>query len=615
MNRTVAYQETSNNFDDIRQQIKGSQISTIKNFGVAPPSGGGDFVGQFGLAADVNGNSLLYTYGIGGLWNLVGSSADVNLPDDVVREGHKNNFTEVDQRIEDCQITYLDSGTRHIDNVAIKGPGHIYIYESNPPKMFMSFDGADWTQLQTEFDHNAGDVKLDSANNFTNPDQKIQGNAIAAVRKGPNAPDPSIIIPNREGEFYVQIAEGTADRKARIWVSNNSGGWKWEPLTHIYELPNTVVQTSKINDFQATQQTIAGKQIMSFVDGGSQTPEQSKIPADYDGQFYIAVHEFVAGNKEVAMWVAEGNQWLPVNKDISLGTIVRTDKSNRFSVAEQILGEGGGNARHLIGARTKFSGASPVADGNWRVQNVGEITIYENNTVVPRELSIWMGVSKNPSSDSNAGEWAMVWSNMHGDLGNYARTDTSNDFVPLQYINNGNRRHLINTGHEGGAGSPKKSLVPVAPGDSYTQSFSHPVHGATRNIWIAAIEGDTESWKRVLCAEDREVVLVDKQNNFETRNQFLGLDTDTKRDRVMGARFHNRSTTGIVGIAPTMFGETVMTERVITSADAVYPDRAGDTLVEIHFATSGDPTARKCWVKIGEAWKTDLDLMGDDSNN
>lgn len=351
MNRTVAYQETSNNFDDVRQQIKGSQISTIKNFGVAPPSGGGDFVGQFGLAADAQGNSLLYTYGIGGLWNLVGTSGNASLPDTVVQENLKNNFTEVDQRIEDCPITFMDSGTRVIDNVAIKGPGHIYIYESNPPKMFMSFDGQNWTQLQTEFDAADGDVKADKANNFTNPDQKIQGSAIANVRKGPNAPDPAVIVPSREGEFYIQIAEGTADRKARIWVANNAGGWKWEQLTHIYELPNTVAQTSKINDFQATEQTIAGKQIMSFVDGGSQTPEQSGIPADYDGQFYIAVHEFVAGTKEVAIWVAEGNQWLPLSKDISLGTIVRTDKSNRFAVAEQILGEGGGNARWLAGNR------------------------------------------------------------------------------------------------------------------------------------------------------------------------------------------------------------------------------------------------------------------------
>ena len=613
MNRTVAYQETSNNYTDTRQQIMGAQISTIKNFGVAPPAGGGDFVGQLGISADASGEAMLYTYGIGGIWKLVGKSGDAgNLPDEVVMEDRENNFTNTNQRIEDCSIMYIDNGTQRPENIAIKGPGHVYVYESNPVQVMVSYDGASWTSIITE---SAGDVELDKPNNFTDGDQKIQGTNIATLRKGSIPPDPTTIIPLREGELYLQVAEGTADRKARIWVANNAGGWKWEPLTHIYELPNTVAQTSKINDFQATQQTIAGKQIMSFVDGGNQTPEQSHIPADYDGQFYIAVHEFVAGTKEVAIWVAEGNQWIPLKEDLDVRTIVRTNKSNVFTNPNQILGEGGGNSRWLTGARIKFSGASPIADGNWRVQNVGELTVYENNTVIPREMSVWIGISKNPSDVTNAGEWAMVWSSKTGDVTDYALLSKSNDFVPFQYINSGNKRHMINTGHEGGAGSPKSSLVPVAPGDTYTQSYSHPSLGETRNLWIAAIEGDAASWKRVLCAEDHDVVLVNQKNNFESRNQFLGPDSSTKRDRIMGSRYHTASTTGIVGISPTMFGETVMTERVITAQDPVYPDRAGDTLVEIHFATSGDPTARKCWVKIGESWKTDLDLMGDDSNN
>ncbi|MGL5567329.1 MAG: hypothetical protein ACRDC4_16520, partial [Plesiomonas sp.] len=383
MNRTVAYQETSNNYQDVRQQIKGAQISTIKNFGVGVPVGGGDFVGQLGIAADAKGEALLYTYGVGGVWQLVGQSGDpTNIPDTVVQEQLANNFTNADQTILDANIAYVDSGALQPNAVAIKGPGHMYVYTTNPVQIFLSYDGATWTPIITE---SVGDVELDKANNFTNPSQAIMNDQITTIKKGAVPPDPSVIVPSREGEFYVQLAEGTTDRKARLWVSNNAGGWKWEPLTHVFEIPNTVVQTSKSNNFESTGQTIAGNQILSFVNGGNQTPEQSKIPADYDGQLYIAVHTRVGGTKDVGVWVAEGNQWLPINQDMDLATIVRTNKSNVFSNPEQILGEGGGNARWLIGARIKHSGASPIADGNWRVQNVGEITVYENNTAVPRE--------------------------------------------------------------------------------------------------------------------------------------------------------------------------------------------------------------------------------------
>ena len=606
MNRTVSYQETSNNYTDTRQQIKGTQISTVKNFGVAPPAGGGDFVGQFGLSASPAGESLLYTYGVGGVWQLVGQSGTAgNLPDEVVMEDRKNNFTEVDQRIEDCSIMYIDNGTRVPANVAIKGPGHVYVYESNPVQVLISYDGASWTPILTE---SAGDVELDKPNNFTDGDQKIQGTNIANVRKGALAPDAASIVPLREGEFYIQIAEGTADRKARMWIANNAGGWKWEPLTHIFELPSTVVQTSKVNNFEATEQTIAGKQILTFIDGGGLNPGDSGIKPDYEGQFYLATKQNALGYQDVAIWVARGNSWLPIQQDIDLATIVRNDKSNRFSVPEQILGEGGPNARWLIGAREKFSGSSPVGDSNWRVQNIGEITVYKNTHAVPNELSIWMGVSKNPSAVSNAGEWGMVWSSNHGDADKVARVDVSNDFIPFQYINSGNKRHQINTGHEGGAGSPKRSLVPVAPGDSYTQSYSDPGKGEIRNLWIAAIEGDTESWKRVLCAEDHDAVMTEKQNNFTTRNQFLGLDTDTKRDRIMGARINHQGGTAYNGVTPTMFGEVVVCEEW----DPAAPSDPAKKITKAYLAVG---TNRKSWIEIGSRLTKDLEIIDDGTND
>lgn len=605
MNRTVAYQETSNDYTDIRQQIKGTQIATIKNFGVAPPAGGGDYAGQLGIASDAQGHALLYTYGIGGTWQLIGSSDKANLPDEVVLENMKNNFTEVDQRIEDCSITYMETGTRIPAQVAIKGTGHIYVYESNPVQVLISHDGITWTNLVTE---SVGDVELDKPNNFTDPGQSIQGSAIMNLRKGSVPPDPKVIVPQRDGELYIQVAEGTEDRKARMWISNNTSGWGWEPLTHIFEIPATVAQTSKSNDFQSTGQTIAGKQIMSFIDGGDKNPGDFGAVADYEGQFFIATKTNKLGHKDVAIWVAKGNQWLPIQEHIDLSTVAYTDKSNRFAEPQQILGEGGPNARWLVGARVKFSGASPISDNKWKVQNIGEITVYENNTVVPRELSIWMGITKNPSPTSNLGEWALVWANKHSKDDTVAHIDARNEFVPLQYINNGGKKSLITSGHEGGAAGPHHNLIPCAPGDTYTQSFSHPGLGETRNIWIAAIEADTTSWKRVLCADDRDAVLTNQTNHFHDRDQFLGEETSTKRDRIMGARNHDRSNSGIIGISPTGFGEVVVTKKY----DPAHPNDATMMIVEAHLAVG---TGRKSWIKIGEAVAKDLEIIDDGTNN
>lgn len=608
MNRTVAYQETNNNFDDVRQTIKSAQIATIKNFGVAPPAGAGDFVGQLGISADANGEALLYVSAVGGTWQLVGKSGHANIPDEVVMEDRKNNFTEKDQRIEDCQITYLDSGTALPATVAVKGAGHCYVYESTPPRFYMSFDGHSFTQIQTENDMSDGDVKTDQPNDFTNGDQTIQGYSIANIIKSSLTPQAANITPTRNGELYIQVAEGTADKRARMWISSNTGSWKWEALTHLFDLPVTVAKTDQANDFQVTEQLLSGKQIMSFIDGGEQTPEQSKAIPDYDGQCYVAVHTRVGGQKDVAIWIAKGNQWLPIQQDIELSSIVRDNKSNRFAVPEQILGEGGPNARWLIGARVKFSGNSPIADNNWRVQNIGEITVYENNSAIPRELSIWMGVAKNPSTTSNLNEWALVWSNNQGDVANIAHTNQRNEFIPLQYINNGGKKSLITSGHEGGAGSPHNHLIPCAPGDTYTQSYSHPGLGETRNIWMAAIEADTTSWKRMLCADDKDAVLTNQSNHFTDRDQFLGAETSTKRDRIMGARNHESSTSGIIGISPTAFGEVVVTKKW----DPAFPSDADKMIVEAHIAVG---TGRKSWIKIGEAVAKDLEIIDDGTNN
>ncbi|MGL5963866.1 MAG: hypothetical protein ACRCZ2_05655, partial [Fusobacteriaceae bacterium] len=438
--------------------------------------------------------------------------------------------------------------------------------------------------------------------------QQILGQSIVNVRKSSLPPEGSGIVPEREGELYIQIAEGTPDKKARMWISNNAGGWKWEPLTHVSDLPDTVARTDKANDFQAWDQKISGKQIISFIDGGQETPEQSKAVPDYEGQFYLANHKDIQGREDVAIWVARGNKWMPIQQDIDLATIARTDKSNRFSQASQILGEGGPNARWLIGSRIKFSGHAPSADNKWRVQNVGEITVYENNGIVPHEYSVWMGVSINPDPNSNTGEWAMIWSSATPGQDKYARVDKSNVFVPYQYIQDGAKQNLITAGHEGDAHSPKGDKKPLAPGDTYLQSYNHPKMGEVKNMWTAGAKDDVHSWKRIICADDKDAVLSNMNNYFESHNQFIGSDTDTKRDRLVSARLNHVWGPAYDGITPTSFGEIVVCEE----NDEQFPSDPLLMNVAIYFAVGID---RKSWIKIGSQRRILIDGVEDTTFN
>ncbi|MGL5564208.1 MAG: hypothetical protein ACRDC4_00575, partial [Plesiomonas sp.] len=226
---------------------------------------------------------------------------------------------------------------------------------------------------------------------------------------------------------------------------------------------------------------------------------------------------------------------------------------------------------------------------------------------VPHEFSIWMGVSKNPSTTTNAGEWALVWSSKTGSGDDFARIDVANEFSPFQYLKSGNIRHQINAGHEGGVNSPKGAKVPLAPGDSYTQSYSKPGFGETRNIWIAAIEGDTQSWKRVLCEDDKDVVMSDRKVNFMTRDNFIDPDTDTKRKRVMGARINNTWGSVYNGVSPTMFGEVVACEEYEIPGDNTSPE-----VIRLYMAVG---TERKSWIEIGYRKKADLSMIDDGTNN
>ena len=148
----------------------------------------------------------------------------------------------------------------------------------------------------------------------------------------------------------------------------------------------------------------------------------------------------------------------------------------------------------------------------------------------------------------------------------------------------------------------------MAPGDTFTQSYSHPSLGETRNIWIAAIEGDTESWKRILCEGDGDVAMTDRANHFQSKDNFIGLNTDTKRKRIMGARINNTPGTVYNGVSPTMFGEVVTCEEW----DPTDPSNVDKIMVRAYLAVG---TERKSWLMIGERLKSELSMIDDGTNN
>jgi len=78
-------------------------------------------------------------------------------------------------------------------------------------------------------------VYQEAANNFTHADQTIKDRAIASVIYSPMTPTESKTEPSRVGEMYVQIQEGTTDKKLRMWVAVAVTGnkFQWEEATGV----------------------------------------------------------------------------------------------------------------------------------------------------------------------------------------------------------------------------------------------------------------------------------------------------------------------------------------------------------------------------------------------
>lgn len=389
-------------------------------------------------------------------------------------------------------------------------------------------------------------VYQEVSNDFSNLKQTIDNRDIASVIYSPFTPTDSKVLPKRTGELYVQIQEGSSEHRARLWVgvAVTGGKFEWEEVGGAGALPDTVARTDKVNDFQPYEQKISGKQILSFVDGGDLTPEQSKAPADYDGQFYIAVKTLSDGKKDASVWIAHGNQWLPFSP--GGGTVDTTDLAklkevNTFEEAntfkKSVTLEAGVNlvgdpshTRMISGTRIKRD-RSPIADSGWKAVVEGEKTIYINETTEPAEISIWTAVKLNSNPLSNAGEWVMTWSSK-GSAGvlpdNVALVDKVNVFTPLQQMGDEVNQVFL-TGARVGPINPKGVIVPLAFGEVYIRQIT-----GTNNFefYMAAEEADTDSWVRIYDNgmwegfNQRIGVLEDEDTAVNERITMLDADLD-----------------------------------------------------------------------------------------
>ena len=440
LDKSVLYRETPNNFSDTHQMIKGSQIVSIKIFAGPGPDSRPDFLGQLGMHVRPDGAAVLWVsrmYNGQFDWDLVGGSGDTTLPDTVVREDSDNEFTVYDQKIQGAQIVAVTSGSHDVNQEAIKGKGHMYIKDSNiTPEIYMAHETASGLSWVRFADHQFLDsvVYRDLVNDFSEVNQTISGSPIASISSSILDPVASGIEPARAGEIWVQLGKATDNKLPRMWIAkdmNINGVSHWEEISSgVGGVPPNVAILDRKNNYMEPTQEIRGKQIMSFVNGGEKTPGQTGIPADYDGQFYIAVR-----GEEPVMWVAKGNKWLPV-----LANVVTANKINRF--------------------------------------------------------------------------------------------------VPLQEMGAGNRVVRLIGASQGTVNPLSVDLVPLTDGEIYVQTIVHPHGGFNRHVWVAGEGGDTRSWLKIFDDRDDTIVRTDEINYFTSKVQYLGIEGDTAKEAIVGARYY-----------------------------------------------------------------------------
>ena len=604
--KSFVYQETDNNFTDNRQQINGHQIVSVKTFATPTPTtiaDRPDYVGQLGIGSKADGSPTVYVSGNGPNstfgWDLVSTGV---LTDEYANKDKANNFSNTYQTILNKQIPYIEQGFTAAENVPIKGQGHMYVDMTDPTAAVVSMavirsgGGFEWVRMtdHTELDNV---VMKNAQNNFKDGRQTILNQSIASINPSINRP----ISPVRSGEMYLQKGDQSKGDKPKLWISaaTSAGAFEWIPISH--SLDEDLVFRNVSNNFTNVNQKLLGKQIMSFATRGDQPPQGYK--PDYDGQFYIAMKTLSSGQKDVAVWIANGDTWVPMSSNIDPAKIVVTDKENVFTkVNQRIKVKNKDEFSQITGARMKINGQAPNADASYKATMIGEVCIYKNDTTTPSQISVWVAISMNPNPLSNAGEWTMIYSSTF-DQTKLAKTDAVNIFERhQQIIGPANKAYEVMGAYSVyDEASPLNRIVPTSVGQTYIIRKEEPGPNPSINeVYLATNQNDSTSWLKIYDKPLDKVVRSDEKTFF-TKQLFLGAATSTKKLRVNGVR---EKTDGTVynTTLPLQLGETVMCTETIN----------GEEWIVIYMCAMDQETtppgqkSRKNWIEIGRRKKSEL---------
>lgn len=601
--KSLVYQEIPNDFTNNKQTINGKQIVSVKPFRKQAPdiTEGPDYVGQIGIGSKDDGTPLVYVSGaspqsVNG-WDLVstGPYSDV-----FANKDKANNFSNYNQTIVNNQIPFIQQGFIPVDDVAIKGQGHIYIDMSSvsQPKVFLASiaaaGGYEWVRItdHTEIDNV---VMKNTQNNFKDGRQTILNQTIATVN--PSLKRPS--APVRSGEMYLKKGDPSKGEKPQMWISSATatGAFEWVPISHT--LDEDLIYRNKANNFTNYNQQLIGKQIMSFATRGDQPPQGYR--ADYDGQMYIALKTLTSGHKDAAVWIANGDTWVPITSTLDPNKVVMTDKENEFSIATQSI-KNGGELSQITGARIKIGGTAPNADTTYKATMLGELCIYKNDTTTPSQISVWLAISINPSALSNAGEWTMIYSSVL-DYTKFAKTNVANLFDKTQQVKGfGDHPYdLVSARIVEDEISPVGRILPTSVG----QTFMIKTEGVLPDpdqyeVYMSTKVNDSTTWLK-LYDKPIDKIVRSNEKTFFTERIYIGDANSSKKMQITGAREKADGTVYNTTL-PLQLGETVMcTERVGSTDYVVVYICAMD-----QEATPVGQKSRRNWIEIGRRKKSEL---------
>lgn len=573
--RTMAMQETPNDFESTIQTIQGAQIVTIK-FGIGDkPSIIPDFIGQL-CAMQPNGQTTCKMYvgvGFGPTdWEPVGV---LDIPMYVAKTNEFNNFEVAEQSILGNQLVTIDSG-KHAPMRAPHFEGEIYIDRTDEflPHLYIAVNDnsgiAIWKSI-IDMVEVEGAAMLEGPNNFENPRQTIMDKQIVSVTVSPDIPTTS---PDYSGQLFMQPGETTADGKTKVWIADgNYSSKSWKLIYEGYSLPNTVVQTNKPNNFALTEQKLNDNQIMSFIDGGLNGVPNASTPLDYTGQMFISYTMDTSGPNtkyDIMSWIGlldNGKKiWHPLQggEGIPDDVIVRTDRENIFKEGLQWI-----ENQNDVGHRSRITGMRKLKDGaqpstEWPVM-MGEMIYHpatKETTLPGDDVLVYV------ATGNRVGEWREL-----------VQSSMKNYFSPIQHIG---------VAPDGKPSKRLSGVFEIVKMDTTPLGYignaevvgemaivSRPLEGddpsrVIRDVYISThVDPATKhtEWEKVYDGAFPHNAKTNASNNFKARHQYLGeyngddYDTTNSYESIPGVRRVPLDPTGF--IKPSRIGEIVIYEHAI----------------------------------------------------